>query len=312
MSAIDGKIMATRSDCYKAGRKMTPKGFIVHSTGANNPNLKRYVQPDDGIIGNNPNGNSFNEPDQDVCVHLVLGKDKNGKVKCYQILPFDICCWGVGSGWKGSYNYNPAYIQMEICEDGLNDKAYCKACYDKAVEVVAEIAKKFGFGTNCIKSHYEAGQEGMGTEHVDPYHWWSKHGFTMDGFRKAVTAKMKENEIPVLDKTGYKRDDNTIGSLSLKELLIEAKRLGIQPNGMDENGYFGPGTEKAVNYLLKKWGYKETGIAGENFIKKLKAEIAKVSVNKNSVKSGDYNKDGKVNVRDAAAIAKDLANGKIK
>ena len=291
---------------------MTPAGFIVHSTGANNPNLKRYVQPDDGIIGNNPNGNSFNEPNQEVCVHLVLGKDKNGKIKCYQILPFDICCWGVGSGWKGSYNYKPAYIQMEICEDGLNDKTYCKACYDKAVEVVAEIAKKYGFGTNCIKSHYEAGQEGMGTQHSDPSHWWGKHGYTMNGFRKAVEAKMKEKEIPVLDKTGYKRDDNTIGSLSLKELLIEAKRLGIQPNGMDENGYFGPGTEKAVNYLLKKWGYKETGIAGENFIKKLKAEIAKVSTNKNTVKMGDYNKDGKVNVRDAAAIAKDLANGKVK
>jgi N-acetylmuramoyl-L-alanine amidase len=312
MSAIDGKIMATRSDCYKTGRKMTPKGIIVHSTGCNNPNIKRYVAPGNDDIGYNNNGNSMNEPGQDVCVHMIIGKNAKGAVKCYQILPFDICCWGVGSGWKGSYNYNPAYIQFEMCEDDLNDKTYCKACYDKAVAVCAELCKQYKLSVSNIKSHHEAGNEGMGSQHVDPDNWWGKHGFTMNGFRKAVEAKMKEKEIPVLDKTGYKRDDNTIGSLSLKELLIEAKRLGIQPNGMDENGYFGPGTEKAVNYLLKKWGYKETGIAGENFIKKLKAEIAKVSTNKNTVKMGDYNKDGKVNVRDAAAIAKDLANGKVK
>nr|DAZ23811.1 MAG TPA: PGRP recognition protein [Caudoviricetes sp.] len=25
--------------------RITPKGIMVHSTGCNNPNLKRYVQP---------------------------------------------------------------------------------------------------------------------------------------------------------------------------------------------------------------------------------------------------------------------------
>ena len=38
-------------ECYTAGRKITPKGIMVHSTGANNPNLKRYVGPDDGLLG---------------------------------------------------------------------------------------------------------------------------------------------------------------------------------------------------------------------------------------------------------------------
>ena len=44
---------------------------------------------------------------------------------------------------------------------------------------------------------------------------------------------------------------------------------------MDENGGFGDGTEKAVNGLLKKWGYNQNGIAGDNFIKRLAAEIRK-------------------------------------
>ncbi len=44
---------------------------------------------------------------------------------------------------------------------------------------------------------------------------------------------------------------------------------------MDENRYFGDGTLKAVNQLLKKWGYKQNGIAGDNFIKRLTKEIRK-------------------------------------
>ena len=80
---------------------------------------------------------------------------------------------------------------------------------------------------------------------------------------------------PVLDKSGYKKGDGTIGLLCLKELLLIAKNLGINKYGMDENKYFGDGTLKAVNYLLDKWGYQQNGIAGEKFIKRLASEINK-------------------------------------
>ena len=80
---------------------------------------------------------------------------------------------------------------------------------------------------------------------------------------------------PILDKTGYKKGDSTIGSLALKELLLIAKTLGLHNYGMDNNKPFGDGTLKAVNYLLGQWGYSQNGIAGENFIKRLKTEIEK-------------------------------------
>jgi hypothetical protein len=35
--------MQTNSTCYKKTSTMTPLGILWHSTGANNPNLKRYV-----------------------------------------------------------------------------------------------------------------------------------------------------------------------------------------------------------------------------------------------------------------------------
>ena len=39
---------------------MKIKGIMVHSTGVNNPYLKRYVQPNDGKLGKNQNGNHWN------------------------------------------------------------------------------------------------------------------------------------------------------------------------------------------------------------------------------------------------------------
>jgi len=38
------------NNCYKSGKRHEVKGIMVHSTGANNPQLSRYLEPDDGII----------------------------------------------------------------------------------------------------------------------------------------------------------------------------------------------------------------------------------------------------------------------
>ena len=202
MSVINGKIFLTKNPCYQAYQKMTPKGIVVHSTGADNPYIKRYVQPDDGVIGKNIYGNDWNNPNTDVCVHGFIGKDKDGNIKFYQTLPFDVCCWGVGGGVNGSYNYSPAFIQFEMCEDDLRDKSYCKACYDKAVKVCAYLCKKYGLSVNNIVSHHEAYLRGYGSNHYDPANWWDKFGYTMDGFRKAVKKKLEKSEKYKLKEDG--------------------------------------------------------------------------------------------------------------
>lgn len=79
----------------------------------------------------------------------------------------------------------------------------------------------------------------------------------------------------VLDKKGYKKGQATIGVLALKQLIILAKAKKLISQGVNNDNKFGEGTEEAVNILLKKWGYKQNGIAGENFIKKLGAELKK-------------------------------------
>lgn len=75
--------------------------------------------------------------------------------------------------------------------------------------------------------------------------------------------------LPTLDKTGYKKGQKTIGVLALKQLLLLAKAKGLINAKLNNDNNFGKGTQKAVNELLGKWGYKQNGIAGEKFIKKI-------------------------------------------
>lgn len=85
------------------------------------------------------------------------------------------------------------------------------------------------------------------------------------------TASKTDIPKPVLDKSGKKIGDKDC--LALKELLLIAKSLGINSYGMDENHIFGFGTQNAVNYLLGSWGCQQNGVAGDNFIKRLRLEI---------------------------------------
>ena len=104
------------NECYKRGIKMNPVGFMLHSTGANNPTLKRYVPNFDGTIGDNQYGNHWNQfrPDgRRVCVHGFIGKLADGSIATVQTLPWDMKGWHAG----GSANNN--YIGIEMCEDDL-------------------------------------------------------------------------------------------------------------------------------------------------------------------------------------------------
>ena len=187
--AITFKAYATNNGAYKAECPMpkgSPAGIIIHSTGANNPNLRRYVNAPE-ICGENPNKNYFDRPDSDVCPHAVIGLDKGGAVRAAKLLPWDVCCWGCGSGAKGSYNYSPAYIQIEVCEDGLTDEQYFRAAFTLAAQLCARLMKNYPTITlENIISHKEACARGYASNHGDPDHWLARFGKNMDWFRQLV------------------------------------------------------------------------------------------------------------------------------
>lgn len=182
----------TKNDCFKANQKMTPRGIVVHSTGCNNPTLRRYIQPNDGIIGVNANNNHWNRPNLDTCVHAFIGKTMDGTVACYQTLPFDVCAWGVGKGKKGSYNYSPAYIQFEMCEDGLKDAVYFNEVMDLAQSLCAYLIQRYNIPLESVVSHKEAHALGYASNHGDCENWLSKFGRDMNWFRRCVKEKIGE------------------------------------------------------------------------------------------------------------------------
>lgn len=76
-----------------------------------------------------------------------------------------------------------------------------------------------------------------------------------------------------LDTKGYKNGDKGYQALALKTLLKLAVDKGIVSGKLDDTSGLGDGSIKVVNALLKKWGYKENGIAGTNFINRLYKEL---------------------------------------
>lgn len=188
------KVLATKNNCYKAATKLTPKGVMIHSTGANNPNLRRYVQPDDGKLGKHPYDNHFNTPTPDgrnVCVHAFIGKLKNGAIATYQILPWTYQAWHCGSGKNGSAN--KTHIGFEICEDGLSNRTYFNKVYKEAVELTAYLCKTYKLdpmADGVVICHSEGATRGIASNHADVMHWFPKHGKTMDDFRADVNKAM--------------------------------------------------------------------------------------------------------------------------
>ena len=135
------KLIFTNNACYKAGRTITPNGIMVHSTGANNPFLKRYIGPDDGLLGKNQYNNHWNQDKPDgrqVCVHGFIGKLADGSLATYQTLPWN------HRGWHAGGAANDTHIGFEICEDGLSDASYFSTVYKEAVELCVFLCKQFG------------------------------------------------------------------------------------------------------------------------------------------------------------------------
>jgi N-acetylmuramoyl-L-alanine amidase len=223
------KVILTNNACYKAGRTITPKGIMVHSTGANNPNLKRYVGPDDGLLGKNQYNNHWNQDKPDgrqVCVHAFIGKLADGSIATYQTLPWN------HRGWHAGGSANDTHIGFEICEDGLTDASYFSAVYKEALELCVYLCKQYGLTEKDIIGHYEGYQKGIASNHGDPKNWFPKHGKSMDTFRADVKAGLAAvTPAPVTPTAPKKYYRVQVGAYSVKAnadaMLTKLKAAGF-------------------------------------------------------------------------------------
>lgn len=200
--------MLTENDCFKAGRKITPAGIVIHSTGANNPYVKRYVQPVSStpdadvlqsLLGKNKYGNSWNQSSESmgrqVCVHGFIGKLADGTPAIVQTLPWN------HRGWHAGGSANNSYIGFEMCEDDLKDADYLASVYELAAQLCAWLCAEYGIEIKNVIGHYEAHARGIASNHGDPRNWFKPNGLSMDGFRERVSQLMagaEAEEQPVI------------------------------------------------------------------------------------------------------------------
>ena len=223
--------LLTANRCYKTGTTIKPKGVMVHSTGANNPNLRRYVQPVSttpdraGLLarlGTNPNGNHWNRAGLNVCVHGFIGKLADGSVAAVQTLPWDRRGWHAGNGSSGR-SANDTHISFEICEDGLDDPDYFARAYREAVELTALLCREYGLdplADGVVICHQEGYRRGIASNHGDVLHWFPRFGKSMDDFRADVAAELgRRPEAPAVDGSNDRNDKE-------EDSMVYYERLG--------------------------------------------------------------------------------------
>lgn len=182
----------TNNPCYKAGKKITVKGGVLHSVGCPQPSASVFVK-------------NWNRADYDrACVHGFIDGN-TGDV--YQTLPWN------HRGWHAGGSANNTHIGVEMCEpacikytsgsnftcsDLATARAVAQRTYDTAVQLFAHLCEEYNLdplADGVIISHKEGGKRGIASNHGDPEHLWNGlgMGYTMDTFRKAVKAAMGGN-----------------------------------------------------------------------------------------------------------------------
>ena len=177
----------TESGCYKAGKRITVKGLMIHSVGCPQPKADVFMK-------------NWNRAEASACVHAIVEPD--GDV--YQLLPWDF------RGWHCGGSANNTHIGVEMTEpatikyagganwtetgDGENTKNHVLAAYKCAVELFAHLCQQFGLdpmADGVIISHSEGCKRGIASNHGDVEHLWSEFGLSMGQFRKDIKAAME-------------------------------------------------------------------------------------------------------------------------
>lgn len=257
--------MQTHSTCYQKTGTMKPVGILWHSTGCNNPNIKRYVQPYEGDanyaeaiakLGVNTAHNDWNHIYHEAGLNAWIGKFADGSVGVCQTMPWEYKPWGCGAAYKGGPSCNAGWIQFEICEDALNDPAYAQKTWDTAIELSVYLCKLYGLdptGTaTCggkqvpvITCHNDAAKLGCAGNHADINHWFPKLlGKNMENARQEIKAKLAE---------GTKEPQEATQNAEVAQTPTETLKPAVQTS------------EQAIwDYLMAHTGnaYASAGIMG--------------------------------------------------
>lgn len=208
----------TKNDCYTAGRKITPKGVMVHSDGC-----KAGIKAAGWF-------SRWNKSGTNACVHAFVDD-----TECIEYLPTEKN--NCHRGWHGGGSSNNTHIGFEMCEPtDYADKAYFEKVYANAVEYTAYLLKKHGItvvNSDTVLCHCEGYKKGIATNHGDVMHWFKYHNKTMDDFRNDVKNKIQ----------GVSTDNSNTSTNVGYTVKITADVLNVRS---------GPGTNYGVTTTVKE------------------------------------------------------------
>lgn len=229
----------TKNRCYTRNNNYKKVGIIVHSTAT------------PGVMAK-PFRDRWNNATVVKAVHAFL--DDKEVIEC---LPESREAWHVGTSTGNRYYYG-----FEICEDKDHSEEYFLKAYKNAVEYTAIMVKRLGLSVSDVFSHKEGNRKGIASNHGDPEHWFSKFGYTMDDFRRAVYKEL--GIVKALSK-GDKGNDVKIMQAVLKEIgyavTVDGSfgpatesivRLFQSNNGLTVDGYYGPQSKAKAEELIAK------------------------------------------------------------
>lgn len=211
----------TLNACYlwnlKNNISITPTMIIIHSTAAPGVRAGEWFK-------------RWNHSLRKVGIHAFIDD-----LEFWLYLPLTMWAWGVG-GKANAYS-----LQIEMCEDEGWHEDYFRKVLGNTIKKVAEWCMKFNIPVSRVIAHYEAYLAGLGGNHGDPRHWWSKFGYTMDDFRRDVQAAISKPIEELVDKV-----------------------TGKQFTTANLNVRYGPGTNFKILKTIPKGTHIEIyGISGE-------------------------------------------------
>lgn len=219
----------TKNPCYRAGRRITPKGLMLHSVGCPQPNATVFISQF--------NNASYNR----ACVHAFIDAT-DGTI--YQTLPYDY------RGWHAGGAANNTHIGVEMCEpdcikytsgskftvsDLAKAQEMVKTTYNSAVALFADLCKQYNLNPlTDIVSHSEGFKKGIATNHGDPEHLWRgvNLNYTMDTFRNDVQQKMGGKATTSKSSSKSFKVRVSITNLNVrKDAGLSFPRVGLCPKG---------------------------------------------------------------------------------
>lgn len=173
---------------YTNPYRVKPRGIMIHDTGADNPNLARYVQPNKYGIGENKYNNHWNKTSQVECAHIFIGALDDGEIASVNVMPFNYRTYHCGG------DANATHISIEICRD-IDSEKYFTKIYKELIEVCAHLCLLYSFKPledGVIICHAEGHQRGIASNHADVTEWFPIYGYTMDRVRQDIYNKIME------------------------------------------------------------------------------------------------------------------------